>query len=356
MRFKAISLITTNSCNYNCSYCYQVKSLNQMDLSLAKKTVLFLPYLADEFFLNFYGGEPLLAINLIKDTLDFLDNRILSSRKTVRYSITTNGSLLTERIIAYLREHRFTVVYSFDGFAQNLQRKSGSFNFHLANLKKLLECSEIDLEINSVFTPETIHHFSNSIKLLLDLGIPRLRFSLSYMKLWDKEAISCFRMELEAVCEHFRRHHIKPSQSPIANFKDIKRRRISCCPAGQERIAITPDGAIWGCPLFPDYFEQFGECEEAQKYLLGRLEELETNPKEILQSISSNYDVLRLDNFSTSKTECFLCPNIGYCSVCPISSSFCGDPLNKIPDYICEIQKIKVATWLKFNKDILESD
>jgi hypothetical protein len=59
-----------------------------------------------------------------------------------------------------------------------------------------------------------------------------------------------------------------------------------------------------------------------------------------------------MDNFSTSRLECFLCLELKRCAVCPINASFSGNPLGKIPSYFCEIQKIKIKEKEKFCRAI----
>jgi hypothetical protein len=105
---------------------------------------------------------------------------------------------------------------------------------------------------------------------------------------------------------------------------------------------VTANGEIWGCPLFPDYFVRSSGGGEDMKYRFGTLEKFCINPHETYEEISHNYAMLRMDNYSSTKMDCFLCPNIRNCFVCPVSSSFTGAALDQIPDYICQIQKIKI--------------
>jgi hypothetical protein len=113
-------------------------------------------------------------------------------------------------------------------------------------------------------------------------------------------------------------------------------------------LTISTNGELWGCPLFSDYFEHVGESSDKSKYCFGTIEEFSKEYEKKHCQISKNYSELRMDNYSTPRMECFLCSEIEYCSVCPISSSFSGFPLNKIPNFICEIQKIKINEIKKY--------
>ncbi|MCK4556220.1 MAG: hypothetical protein KAU47_01790, partial [Candidatus Aminicenantes bacterium] len=115
-----------------------------------------MPHLTKYYYLNFYGGEPLLSFELIKQTISFLNNANKESGKKSDYSITTNGSLLSYETIQYLDEHKFSVELSFDGLAQDKSRQKGSAKRIVPIIQELLECPNIDLETNSVFSPDTV--------------------------------------------------------------------------------------------------------------------------------------------------------------------------------------------------------
>ena len=311
-----------------------------------------MPHLSRTFDITFTGGEPLLAFGLIDRIVAFIKLKSKELGKLTKFSITTNGSLLNNEIISFLDHNEFSVVVSFDSIVQDFQRKAGSFDLVLGNIQELMASDGISLEVNSVFTPDSIAHFSESINLLIDVGIPQVRFSFSHMTPWDEDSLTCFEKELEKVCAYVRPHYQRTGELPLVNFTEITRRRIACCSAGQNRFSITPTGEIWGCPLFPDYFERFGDRKVAKEYRFGKFVEIRENFHEICKNIFYNYAQLRMDNCSTSKNECFLCPDIGFCSVCPVSSSFSGAPLNKIPDYLCQIQKIKIQKMTELLRNV----
>jgi sulfatase maturation enzyme AslB (radical SAM superfamily) len=151
--------------------------------------------MVDEFYVVFYGGEPLLAFSLLKGIVDFLNTSSRTLNKTPRFSITTNGSILDDEVIEFLGKHRFSVVLSFDSLAQCIHRESGSCQSIQSNLLKLVACSGVDVEVNSVFTPKSIALFSQSIQFLLDLGTPKIRYSLSNIEAWNTEALKCLERE-----------------------------------------------------------------------------------------------------------------------------------------------------------------
>jgi sulfatase maturation enzyme AslB (radical SAM superfamily) len=311
-----------------------------------------LPFLTRTYHLNFYGGEPLLAFDLIRRTISLLSEKNKGLDKRPIYSLTTNGSLLTPGILRFLDQHRFQVELSFDGYAQDIQRKKGTFQNLVSATKQLLEYNQIDLETNSVFTPQTIGHLSKSMTLLMNLGLPNIRFSLSTIEPWDEESLAKLEDEMEKLRRSTLSLQKRYRRIPITNFRENREKGIFFCAAGQDRLSLSPDGKIWGCYLFADYFKGKEDSAGYEKYFFGSLEKFIQDHKKIYPRISKNYSQLSMDNFATPSTRCFLCPELESCAVCPVNASFSGLPLGKIPAHLCEIQKIRLRILEKYGKEL----
>jgi len=156
-----------------------------------------LPYLTDRYFLNFYGGEPLLCFDLIEQAVSFLDQKNKESGKAAQYSLTTNGSSITDEVIQTLDSHRFSVVFSFDGLAQDIQRKKGNFDEAVSNIKTILGHPDIRLEINSVFMPETVEYLAESMAFIMGLGVKNINLSLSLLKPWNRQSLGRLEKEIK---------------------------------------------------------------------------------------------------------------------------------------------------------------
>lgn len=343
MNFSSIILTLTDNCNFSCSYCYKPKSNAFLNFAKAREALLFfLPYLVDTSYITFYGGEPLLCFDQIRKIVHFLDNRKLKFKKEFHYSISTNGSLMSEEVINFFDEHRFRVGLSFDVLSQDITRKADSFGAMVSLIQRLQKYENISLETNSVFIPDTVKTLSDSMKFLWEIGVQRIRYSFSYIEQWEKEAISDFEREMEKLKKFMGKIYNETQKIPIINFLEKQDPKIRYCPAGLDRISITPNGEIWGCPLFYDYFKRLGDPVERKEFLFGSIGESKAKFDNIYPRISENYAALTMENFSTPEMHCFLCPNIAKCVVCPIASSFSGSSLKTIPHFICEIQKIKI--------------
>jgi hypothetical protein len=241
---------------------------------------------------------------------------------------------------------------SFDGLAQEALRKKGSYKKTVSIIEESFNYPNIALEVNSVFVPTTVDYISDSIKFIIDLGVPNIHFSLSVIKPWDHASLLKLENEMTKLVKILVDHYKRKRDIPVTNFREELGKGIFYCAAGKDRLAITPDEKIWGCFLFPDYFRVKEDSSEYKKFCFGALDDFIENHKSVYPRILSNYAKLSMDNFSASRLGCFLCPELENCAVCPINASFSGNPLGEIPSYLCKIQKIKIKEKEKFRREI----
>lgn len=311
----------------------------------------FLPYLTRRFQVNFYGGEPLLSFPAMRRIVEFLEERNRSSGRTAAYSITTNGSLASAEVIDFFGRHKFAVTLSFDGLAQERQRGRGSYELILSRLQAMSGKPGVDLGVNSVFTPETVGYLSNSVQFLMDLGLRRLSVAASILDPWDERALSRFDVELTSLRRAALDHYRQTGRIPLDLFGEDAPEGIFVCSGGKNWLTVNPGGTVWGCPLISDYFRGREASAEAREYCFGTLAGFRKSPESRHARRSASYGRLNMDNFSTSRGPCFLCPEVKRCSVCPVSAALSGAPLGRIPDDLCAIQKVKIREQRLFREE-----
>ena len=101
----------------------------QMEWETARTSVDFLFEKAGgnrEVNLIFFGGEALLNIKLMQQIVAYAEEKGQAAGKKVDFSLTTNGTLLTDEIIDFFQAHRFGVTVSIDG-PQDLHDKRRIF-------------------------------------------------------------------------------------------------------------------------------------------------------------------------------------------------------------------------------------
>lgn len=120
-----VCLAVTQQCNLRCKYCtYSGIYGNQnrfhsdqiMSFETAKKAIDYTIARStnrDEYHISFYGGEPLIGFDLIKDCINYVTSKYPGKRYD--FNITTNGTLLTEEKLDFLVKHMVRVYISIDG-------------------------------------------------------------------------------------------------------------------------------------------------------------------------------------------------------------------------------------------------
>lgn len=135
-RIKNMTLALTEQCNLRCKYCgYMPKymdtnyTLKQMPKEVAFKAIDILMKNSQESEvcnIGFYGGEPLLRLDLIKECVRYISEKYPFRKPS--YDITTNAVLLSDDVTDFIIENHMKVVISFDGpmEKQNKYRVYGS--------------------------------------------------------------------------------------------------------------------------------------------------------------------------------------------------------------------------------------
>jgi sulfatase maturation enzyme AslB (radical SAM superfamily) len=309
-----------------------------------------LPFLTREYHLHFTGGEPLLSFALIQKIVGWTEARNRDFGKKAHYSLTTNGSLISSAVLSFLARHRFAVTLSFDGTAQDIHRQPGSRGLVLSRLTALRDEPRVRLKVNGVFTPATVHCLSDSLRLLLDLEVPDISFTMSVIRPWGRASLLDLSSEMRKAGRHILGHFRRTGRAAVDGFRDSGRKGIFTCAAGKDRMAVAPDGRIWGCHLFSDYFRGREGSPEGQRYCFGTVAEFQKHPEETCLSLAPHYERLAMDNFATSRGDCFLCREVERCTVCPVNAAFSGSPLGRIPLYMCRIRKIIMEEEKRFHR------
>jgi len=150
-KIQQCTLQITQECNLRCDYCAysgiysnRMHSPKTMSFETAKRIINFvLARSGDTYKLafGFYGGEPLLELNLIKKCVTYI--KMQAPEREIFFTITTNGTLLVPEIYDYLINNSFNIIISLDGPKQvhDASRKfpdgSGSYDIIMSNIRKI---------------------------------------------------------------------------------------------------------------------------------------------------------------------------------------------------------------------------
>ena len=151
-RCQQLTLQVTQQCNLRCNYCAysgsykhnRTHSSKRMSLITAKQAIdFFLEHNSElpEVVIGFYGGEPLLEFNLIKECVKYAISK--TEGKTVRFNMTTNGTLITDEVADFLVHNNVMLSISLDGAKKehDYNRKfingEGTFDVIIENINKM---------------------------------------------------------------------------------------------------------------------------------------------------------------------------------------------------------------------------
>ena len=182
-RVNYMILQVTQQCNLRCSYCaysgmYYNRQHNsqRMSFETAKKAIDFFLKRTSEvnyIRLGFYGGEPLLEFDLIKQCVAYINSKV--EGKKVSFTMTTNGTLLTDEKIKFIAENDFHLMISLDGPKKEhdacrvFPNGQGSFDIIMKNLRRVKELYPEyakKINISTVISPkadlnDTLEYFNS---------------------------------------------------------------------------------------------------------------------------------------------------------------------------------------------------
>jgi len=242
--------------------------------------------------------------------------------------------------LEFLFQHEFSLLLSFDGLAQDISRNKGSFDFLVSVIPRILAKPRISLETNSVFSSETVGCLSESIKFLIQLGVKKLDVNFAHTPPWTPAAYLRLEDEIACVGEFFLSRYDELRDVPWEGFCKKRRKAVSYCPAGEDRMAVSAQGTLWGCAIFPHYLREKYGVSGYQKYCFGDIDTFIKNPQQIYAQKIAGYSDLRMDRFSTPERSCLMCDEVEQCWLCPLAASLTTGEIGKIAAASCQRSRI----------------
>lgn len=124
-----IFVMLGNGCNMNCRYCLQHPLVHKpLPPCINPDIYEFFSQVAEEnpdglIHLHFYGGEPLIYFDTIKQIVAEVRKRMIPST----YSVITNGRAITDEMVRFFNKYDFNVTISWDGYQSNNSRRFDVF-------------------------------------------------------------------------------------------------------------------------------------------------------------------------------------------------------------------------------------
>lgn len=352
---KSLCLNVSHSCNMACSYCFASHNFSSktslMSLDTAFKAIDFLIDSSRDIKnieIDFFGGEPLLNLEVVKGATLYGKERALEAEKNLRPTLTTNGLLLDDDVLDLLDELEISIVLSLDGDKtvhdkfRRLLNGGGSFDHILPKAKELADRrKEGGYYIRGTYTGETLN-FSSSFKRLVDYGFKYISLEpvvTTNPKLSiKKEHLPILREEYQKVAEECLSSDVKffHFELPLEEGACLPRLARGC-GVGVEYMAVTPTGEIYPCHQFVGY----------EEFRLGDIYNRRINE-------NLRREFLRLNSIE-SKDICKECWARYLCGGgCLANNYIINKDIRKPYDIGCEIQKMRIeyALWLRAKKSL----
>ncbi len=272
---KAMCIHIAHTCNLTCDYCFAKQGNYQgadavMSYEVGKQA---LDYLIREsegrrnLEVDFFGGEPLMNWQVIKDLVAYAREQESIHDKNFRFTLTTNGVLIDDDVIEFANKEMHNVVLSLDGRKEvhDRLRKTangrGSYDVIVPKFQEFVEKrGGKDYYLRGTYTNQNID-FTNDILHMLDLGFREL--SMEPVVCSPDDEVALTEKDLPALFEQYellghemlKRYKQNDEFTFYHYIMDLNagpclHKRIAGCGSGTEYLAVTPWGDLYPCHQF----------------------------------------------------------------------------------------------------------
>lgn len=316
----SLCLYMAHDCNLACSYCYNDGGRVVQAPPLMSSAVIeaaFRRYFTmpgKSYAVSFYGGEPLLGFKVMKQAIGIGEALERERGVRIRYSMTTNGTLLNKEILAFVDRHIDSVTISLDGPCDvnnrhRTPKKEGEcWSAHdrtVANLYELRRHTGAKLALKATLAGDMAARCEASVNYLEGLGADVVLMTPANVPVGSPAQMD------EAAWDAYTRTHVSwvrrffsggEGAIPALARKGIwnalatlltARRPCHYCGAGQNP-AITSDGAVWACHGLvgsPDYLmgNLNDESAERERRLRRRFDDLNVRRRQECRNCWARY-------------------------------------------------------------------
>ena len=267
-----LELIISEACNFRCTYCIHFNNLEIserinnpkkfMELDTAKEAVdQYLKILRGHgkrtAKINFGGGEPLLAWQVINQVLEYC-RATYCLEFEFRFSINTNASLITSEIAATLKEYRVEIASSLDGLHDGNDSvrltKSGDGTFRQI-MRGFEILARIGYPLDGIAMTITENNFYQLDKSIIDWAITK---NMKKVRI-DIDVVGMVEIPVEDVVAklmQIRRYAamkgvdipgfwVRPAEN--LNESTLESYVSFCGAVRGNSMCVSPSGNIYGC-------------------------------------------------------------------------------------------------------------
>lgn len=262
-------VLLTHNCQLRCKYCRVSKFSATMSEKILKKAVeLMFTSNSPDMQLQFFGGEPLLRVDLLKKAVLYAEKLNRKAGKNLFFILTTNGIEMTRENIGFIKDHRFIVEYSIDGEAQSqmLSRRAKDgknyYNRMMDNFVGLRSTSLPYYSI-SVVMPENVLSMFDSFVHLAANGFEHLQMNYSLGIYWPDSVMRQFFEQCRKIISYSKKNKVD-----FINLSSVRKEPVVL----NAELTVDFDGGVYlesGICLEEDFLSM------KSKFLVGNVLEMD---------------------------------------------------------------------------------
>lgn len=273
---KALCLNVAHDCNMRCTYCFAETGhfggrRELMSLETARQAVEFLIAASKHrrhCEIDFFGGEPLLNWEVVKETVAYAREREKETGKEFRFTITTNGIGLTREIMDFINDNMYNVVLSIDGrkevndrMRRTVSGKGSTYDLIVPKYQEMRRLrGDKSYYVRGTFTAYNLD-FAADVAHLNDLGFDQISVEPVVTQAGEpyalsEEHLSKILAEYEQLAQLYLERRERGRGFNFFHFNvELKKgpclyKRLSGCGAGFEYLAVSPAGDLYPCHQF----------------------------------------------------------------------------------------------------------
>ena len=266
----------SHDCNLRCIYCFgnggsyggtrqiMTKEVSKLCVDYWFK---YLNKNASEATVTFFGGEPLMNIDVLEFSINYINQLLKDFKINIKYLITTNGTILNNRLIRLFKENDINFTISIDGgeVIQNKNRPyasgKGTFNVIKENVSILRKYYDT-LSARMTLTHENILFLKDAVIDLWDIGFTDVIYEVvtiddDRMSITNED-IELLRPQIKELNEITYHNMVNKSRKFFANctrfagFIHNVSIKNECSFQSPYTIMFTPEGNIFKCHRMMD--------------------------------------------------------------------------------------------------------
>ena len=376
---RTVTFQVTDACNLQCSYCYQInKGTRVMSWKTAKRFVDFLleadetntyinPTISPAIVIDFIGGEPFMAIELIDKICTYFEQRCIELDHPWltrhMFSICSNGTLyFTPAVQKFLQKFKSRLSFSvtIDGnkelhdSCRVFPDGRPSYDLAVAAAQDWMNRGGY-MGSKITIAPGNIEYISEALKHMVSLGYNEINANCVYEEGWTTEHAQELYKQMKVFSDYLIDNKLYDSiycslyEENFFKPKEEGDDQNWCGGVGSLMLSSDPDGNLYPCIRYME--SSLGE-DQAPLRIGNIWDGIATTPEEQQKLKCLNCITRR----TQSTDECYYCPIAEGCSWCSaLNYQVFGTP-DKRATFICDMHKARSLANVYFWNKVYQKE